>query len=72
MDPPLIQFRFPAPQDNYSGEVTHGKGELILSKILKLDGAQGFVEVHPDPAVTMGDPFLDEVIQGSLMLDSKN
>ena len=40
-DPPMIQFRFPAPLDNYAGEVKSAKGEFSLSEDLKLDSANG-------------------------------
>jgi hypothetical protein len=34
-DPPMIQFRFPAPLDNYAGEVTAGKGEPVLDEAIR-------------------------------------
>jgi hypothetical protein len=37
-DPPMIQFRFPAPLDNYSGEVTSATGEFSLAKNLIIEG----------------------------------
>jgi hypothetical protein len=70
-DPPMIQFRFPAPLDNYSGEVTAGQGELNLSKAFQLDGATGFIEIDTRTSITMGDPILDEAIRGSVMLYTK-
>jgi hypothetical protein len=70
-DPPMIQFRFPAPLDNYAGEVKSGRGELSLSKNRMVDGAKGFVEIDTLGTITMGDPRLDEAIQGSMMLYSK-
>jgi hypothetical protein len=70
-DPPMIQFRFPAPLDNYAGEVKSGRGELFLSQNRMVSGAQGFVEIYTRGNITMGDPRLDEAIQGSMMLYSK-
>ena len=68
----MIQFRFPAPLDNYAGEVKSAKGEFSLSKNLKLDSAAGFIEIDTRTAITMGDPVLDEAIQGSMLLYTKN
>ncbi len=67
-DPPIIQFRFPAPLDNYTGEVTAASGALTLPEGLNLDGASGFVEVDTRSSITMGEPTLDEAIRGSLLL----
>ena len=67
-DPPMIQFRFPAPLDHYAGEVTSAKGELLLPQSLQLDGAKGFIEVDTRGSITMGEPVLDEVIAGSMFL----
>ena len=71
-DPPMIIFRFPAPLDNYSGEVISATGELVLPKKYRLEGARGFVAVKTDVAVTMGNAALDEAIRGSIMMNSKN
>ena len=68
----MIQFRFPAPLDNYAGEVKSAKGEFFLAKNLKLDSAEGFTEIDTRTAITMGDPLLDEAIQGSMLLSTKN
>lgn len=70
-DPPMILFRFPAPLDNYAGEVKSGRGEVLLPDDRKVEGAQGFVEIDTRTAITMGDPRLDEAIQGSMMLYTK-
>jgi len=70
-DPPMVIFRFPAPLDNYAGEVIKARGELQLPQITRLDGARGFVEVDTGSALTMGNPVLDEAIRGSIMLNSK-
>jgi hypothetical protein len=70
-DPPMIQFRFPAPLDNYAGEVKAGMGEFSLTENLKLDGAKGFIEIDTRTAITMGDPMLDEAIGGSMLLYTK-
>ena len=70
-DPPMIQFRFPAPLDNYAGEVTSGKGEFIFPANLHPSGATGHIEVDTGNSITMGDPVLDEAIRGSIMLNTK-
>ncbi|UCF91445.1 MAG: YceI family protein [Desulfobacterales bacterium] len=70
-DPLMIQFRFPAPLDHYAGEVAAGRGEFFLPESLQIDGAQGYVEIDTQTAVTMGEPVLDEAIRGSVMLNSK-
>jgi polyisoprenoid-binding protein YceI len=67
----MIQFRFPAPLDNYAGEVKSGRGGLSLSKNLMVESAEGFVEIDTQGTITMGDPLLDEAIQGSMILYSK-
>jgi polyisoprenoid-binding protein YceI len=69
-EPPLIQFRFSAPLDNYSGEVTRARGEIYLSQGPTLIGTTGFIETDP-LSVTMGESQLDQTIQGSLFLYSK-
>ncbi len=70
-DPPMIQFRFPAPLDNYAGEVKSGRGEFSLSQNRMVSGAQGFVEIDTRGNITMGDPRLDEAITGSMLLYTK-
>ena len=70
-DPPMIQFRFSAPLDNYAGEVKKAKGEVSLSPTLALDGTTGFVEVDTRRGITMGEPVLDEAITGSALLGSR-
>lgn len=70
-EPPIIQFRFPAPLDNYAGEVTAASGALTLSDGLNLDGASGYIEVDTRSTITMGEPTLDEAIRGSLLLYTK-
>jgi polyisoprenoid-binding protein YceI len=70
-DPPMIQFRFPAPLDNYAGEVKSGRGEISLPQNRKVDGAKGFVEIDTRGNITMGDSRLDEAITGSMMLYTK-
>jgi polyisoprenoid-binding protein YceI len=70
-DPPMIQFRFPAPLDNYAGEVKSGRGKLSLAENRLVDSAQGFVEIDTRSNITMGDPRLDEAITGSMILYSK-
>ena len=70
--PPMIQFRFAAPLDNYAGEVKIGRGTLTLDASLVLEGARGHIEIDTGDAITMGDPVLDEAIQGSLLLGTRN
>jgi len=70
-DPPMIQFRFPAPLDNYAGEVKSGRGEFSLSKNRMVSGARGFIEIDTRGNITMGDARLDEAITGSMMLYTK-
>jgi hypothetical protein len=71
-DPPMIQFRFPAPLDNYSGEVLAATGEFSLARNLMVDGSTGFIEIDTTTAITMGEPTLDEAIRGSMLLYAKN
>ncbi|KGM43774.1 hypothetical protein JY97_05065 [Alkalispirochaeta odontotermitis] len=70
-DPPMILFRFPAPLDNYAGEVKSGRGEFTLSDNRMVGGARGYVEIDTRGNITMGDPRLDEAITGSMMLYTK-
>jgi polyisoprenoid-binding protein YceI len=70
-DPPMIQFRFPAPLDNYAGEVKSGRGEFSLPENRKVESAKGFVEIDTRGTITMGDTRLDEAIQGTIMLYTK-
>jgi len=67
---PMVQFRFPAPLDHYSGEAKKGSGEFELPENLNPSGAKGFVVITLH-SVTMGDPDLDKVIQSSLILNTK-
>lgn len=71
MDPPMIQFRFAPPLDNYAGEVKNAKGEIRFENVNRLKGGRGFIEVDTRSAITMGNSVLDEVITGSIMLDTK-
>ena len=70
-EPPMIQFRFPAPIDNYAGEVFAAKGELRLPQSLMASGATGSIEIDTTTSITMGEPRLDEAIRGSMMLYTK-
>ncbi|MDX2502549.1 MAG: YceI family protein [Deltaproteobacteria bacterium] len=67
-DPPMIQFRFPAPLDNYSGEVTSATVEFTLADNLIVDGSAGSIEIDTTTAITMGQATLDEAIRGSMLL----
>jgi hypothetical protein len=71
LDPPMIQFRFPAPLDSYAGEITDASGEIHLPKDLTIGAANGFIEVDTRWAVTMGNVLLNEAIRGSMMLYTK-
>ena len=71
MDPPMIQFRFAPPLDNYAGEVKEGNGEIKFRDVDRLNGASGFIEIDTRSAITMGNAVLDEVIQGSMMLNTR-
>ena len=70
-DPPIIQFRFPAPLDNYSGEVTSAMGAFSLAENLLVDGSTGSIEIDTTTAITMGEPSLDEAIRGAMLLYAK-
>ncbi len=70
--PPMIQFRFASPLDNYAGEVKSGRGILNLPASLVLEDATGHIEIDTRSAVTMGDPVLDEAIQGSMLLGTRS
>jgi len=70
-DPPMIQFRFPAPLDNYAGEVTSATGTFSLAEDLMADGSTGSIEIDTTTAITMGEPTLDEAIRGSMLLYAK-
>jgi hypothetical protein len=67
----MIQFRFPAPLDNYAGEVFAAKGALRLPQSLIASGATGSIEIDTTTSITMGEPRLDEAIRGSMMLYTK-
>ena len=69
-DPPMIQFRFPPPLDNYSGTVTRGRAKIRLATQNKIEGGSGFFQADPT-VVTMGEADLDDALQGSLFLDTK-
>jgi len=71
MDPPMIQFRFAPPLDNYAGEVKEGRGELSFKENNRLNGASGVIEIDTRSAITMGNAVLDEAIQGSFMLNTR-
>lgn len=70
-DPPMLLFRFPAPLDQYAGEITAAAGELHLTEGPGLSGAKGYVEVDTRSAVTMGNAVLDEAIRGAVMLNAR-
>lgn len=69
-DAPVIQFRFPPPLDQYSGEVTRGTVQVVLPEDWKKNDPQGVMEVDMT-SVTMGIPELDQTLQGELFLNTK-
>lgn len=68
--PPMIQFRFPAPLDQYSGEAKHLAGRLILPEDIQKGQPQGYISVGT-ASITMGEPDLDKVLQGSVFLNTE-
>ena len=68
---PQVIFRFPAPLDNYSGQVPDLAGALSFTPAsLNDDNASGRIVAHT-PTITMGEPMLDETIRGSMILNIK-
>lgn len=68
---PQIQFRFPPPLDQYSGEFSRLTGTLDFPGDLSFSGMKGAVYVHVE-SVTMGEADLDNTLKGSLFLDMKS
>ena len=69
-EPPLVQFRFPAPLDQYAGEVKRISGNLALGAKGLLSGLKGSMRADMH-SVTMGNAILDEALGGSQILDSR-
>ena len=67
-EPPRILLRFPAPLDQYAGEVKIVSGEFFLAEDGSCDDAAGSFTADPS-SVTMGVPDLDRALKGSLFLD---
>lgn len=67
-DEPVVQFRFPPPLDNYSGEFKHVTGSVRFPEGLMFSGMTGSVSVDSS-SVTMGEEDLDKTIKDSLFLD---
>jgi polyisoprenoid-binding protein YceI len=65
---PALQFRFAPPLDHYAGEVLQLHGELHFESSLAMSGMRGKFEADPK-SVTMGEPLLDETLQGPTILD---
>lgn len=65
-----VQFRFPAPLDNYSGEALTVSGFVSFPKENTITGMTGAVVVDT-LSVTMGESDLDTAIKGGLFLDSE-
>lgn len=69
-DAPVIQFRFPAPLDQYTGEATRVKAQVRFPEDMEKGQPKGFVEVDMT-SVTMGEPDLDDALQGSIFLETE-
>ncbi|MBU1168512.1 MAG: YceI family protein [Proteobacteria bacterium] len=67
-DEPVIQFRFPPPLDNYSGEFKQAEGSVLFPENLSFSGMTGSVAAHSS-SVTMGEEDLDKTIKDDLFLD---
>ncbi len=67
-DPPRLAFHFLSPLDGMRGEVGQVEGELVLGPDRAFAGAAGWVEAAV-ATVSMGDPALDEWIQGERRLN---
>ena len=65
--PPRIQFRFPAPLDNYFGEVKEVQSELDFGDSGDLSDLKGWFEAD-SKSVTMGEAELDHSIRGAAFL----
>ena len=66
---PILQFKFPAPLDNYTGTARDVSGELVLGDGYALQGARGFVKVAA-ASVTMGEPGLDDTVRKAISLSA--
>lgn len=64
-----VQFRFPAPLDNYLGEAQKLSGFVSFPKDNAIAGMTGVVFVDT-LSITMGESDLDTAIKGALFLDS--
>lgn len=64
-DLPMVGFAFPAPLDNYAGELTALTGFLNLGPALDMSKATGKFTVDME-SLTMGDESLDHSVQGML------
>ncbi len=69
-DPPLLQFQFPSPLDQYRGEAKHVNCEIHFTPDLIPENAKGNMTVHMD-SVTMGESDLDATLQTSLFFSTK-
>lgn len=68
--PPPIVFRFPAPLDQYIGQVTSVSGNISLGADLSLSSLTGKLVADPTK-VSMGESDLDDALQGSSFLKTK-
>jgi polyisoprenoid-binding protein YceI len=66
---PILQFKFPAPLDNYTGTARDVSGELVLGDGFALQGAKGSVRVAV-ASVTMGEPGLDDTVRKAVSLNA--
>lgn len=64
-EPPLVEFRFPPPQDSYVGEIHRVNGHLRFGEGLAFDRARGNFSVHVH-AVEMGEPDLTLNVQNAI------
>lgn len=62
---PIIIFSFPAPLDNYAGEVKKLSGNMHINK----DGIKGKFEVDVKD-ITMGDAAFDDAVQNKMLKKS--
>ncbi len=65
-----LVFHFPSPLSGYSGEVRRVRGKLDLASPRSLKGASASFEVDVT-SVTMGEPDLDDALQGGTFLGSQ-
>ncbi len=65
-----VQFRFPAPLDNYLGEAQTLSGSVLFPEDNSIAGMTGSLFVDTS-SITMGESDLDKAIKGALFLDTE-